>query len=96
MSELHKQVVFIIERQNKILLLLNKENVIETEPNPIRRKYMNICCIIFFKLLIFSVAKKHEAVAKSNAKAYDILGAPSELLDSPRSRWATSNISILN
>ena len=31
MTELHKQVVFIIERQTKILLLLDKENVNKSE-----------------------------------------------------------------
>ena len=39
MTELHKQVVFIIERQTKILLLLDKENVVKSEPIKGRKEF---------------------------------------------------------
>ena len=42
MTELHKQVVFIIERQTKILLLLEKENVNKSEPMIGRRIWLFI------------------------------------------------------
>ena len=81
MTELHKQVVFIIERQTKILLLLDKENVNKEEP----LKGKTLTDLILFWMNI-SVHKKREDSAKSNAKAHEILGAPPELMDSPRTR----------
>ena len=66
MTELHKQVVFIIERQTKILLLLDKENVNKEEP----LKGKTLTDLIFFTLNIL-VHKKREDFAQSNAKARD-------------------------
>ena len=81
MTELHKQVVFIIERQTKILLLLDKENVNKEES----LKGKPSTDLIFLRINIL-VLKKREDSAKSNAKAHEILGAPPELMGSPRTR----------
>ena len=84
MTELHKQVVFIIERQTKILLLLDKENVNKSEQIGGNIKVWQNNLIVWTRNI--SVFKKREDSVKSNAKAHEILGAPPELIDSPKTR----------
>ena len=42
--------------------------------------------LIFLTINISVLKKREDSTIKSNAKAHEILGAPSELIDSPKTR----------